>query len=361
MPAMAIAEALRAGPDGWQVSLVGAERGVEATVLPRRDFRFTLLPFEPIYRRQWWKNWRWPGLALRLWRQTARLLEGERPDLVLGTGGYAAGPVVWLAARRRIKTAILEQDAFPGLATRWLARQVDEIYLGAPEAAQHLPVGIRARVVVTGSPIAVPTPERRPDAFQRFGLVPGRPVVLIMGGSQGSLAINELVANWLERDGDQLGQRIQLLWATGRGTWEQFRRWHHPPAVWVVDFLDPAADGYAVADLVVSRAGMMTVAEVCAWGLPSVLIPLPTAAADHQTKNAEAAAADGAAIHLPQTGLDTTRFAETLLGSLADPALLARLRAAAQRRGKPMALDHHRAARGPRKALVGLFQPLTPI
>ncbi|MFN0177341.1 MAG: UDP-N-acetylglucosamine--N-acetylmuramyl-(pentapeptide) pyrophosphoryl-undecaprenol N-acetylglucosamine transferase [Gemmatimonadales bacterium] len=350
MPALAIADAVRALGTGWQVSLVGAERGVEATLLPRRDFPYTLLPFEPIYRRQWWKNLRWPVLAVRIWRETARLLDRERPDLVLGTGGYASGPVVWLAARRRVRTAILEQDAFPGLVTRWLAGRVDHLYLGAPEAERHLRPGRTTRVIVTGSPIAVPTPERRAQAAVRLGLVPGRPVVLIMGGSQGSLAINELVASWLARDGDRLAERVHLIWASGRGTWERFQRWHRPPAVHVVDFLDPVADGYAVADLVVGRAGMMTLAEVCAWGIPSVLIPLPTAAADHQSKNAAAAAADGAAVHLPQAGLDVARFAEVVLGTVENQATLAALRSAAIRRGKPAALativDHLRALAG---------------
>src|SRR5262249_41654236 len=135
MPALAIAEALARGHPGWRLLLIGAQRGVEATVLPTRNFPFLLLPFEPIYRRQWWKNLRWPWLAVRLVLAVRRLLRRERPSLVLGTGGYASGPVVWSAARAGIPTAILEQDAVPGLATRRLARLVREIYLGAPEAA----------------------------------------------------------------------------------------------------------------------------------------------------------------------------------------------------------------------------------
>ncbi len=345
MPALAIAEAMRSA--GWRVAMVGAERGVEAVVLPTRDLAYTLLPFEPIYRRQWWRNLRWPWLALRILRQVGGLLDRERPDLVMGTGGYVSGPVVWLAARRRIPTAILEQDALPGLATRWLAGRVDRVFLGAPEAAPHLRPGSATEVVVTGSPILRPTPERRPAARARFGLLDDRPVVLITGGSQGSLAINELVAGWLELAEGTLGDRLTILWITGRNTGDRFRRWQAPPAVQVIEFLDPMADGYAVADLVVGRAGMMTIAEISAWGLASILIPLPSAAADHQSKNAAALAAAGAAIHLPQAGLDPMRFGEMITGLLGDPTRLTGLRTAALRRGRPEALttiaDHLRA------------------
>jgi UDP-N-acetylglucosamine--N-acetylmuramyl-(pentapeptide) pyrophosphoryl-undecaprenol N-acetylglucosamine transferase len=336
MPALAIADAMRAA--GWRVAMVGARRGVEAALLPTRDFPFVLLPFEPIYRRQWWRNLRWPGLVIRLLRAVSELLDREHPSLVLGTGGYVAGPVVWLAARRGIATAILEQDARPGLATRWLAGRVDRVFLGAPEAAGDLKAGPGTTVVVTGSPIQVPTPERRPAALARFGVDGARPVVLIAGGSQGSVAINELVERWLEADRAALADRLTILWVTGPTSWERFRRWHAPPAVWVIDFLDPMADGYAVADLVVCRAGMMTLAEITAWGLPSLLIPLPSAAADHQTANARALAATGAAIHLPQPGLAAPRLGQEVIALLGDSERLARMRRAALERGRPDAL-----------------------
>ncbi len=334
MPALAIAEALRSRHPDWRVVMVGAERGVEARLLPTRDFPFHLLPFEPIYRRQWWRNIRWPLLAVSLARRCGRLLTEERPDLVLGTGGYASGPIVWTAARRGIPTAILEQDAFPGLVTRWLAPRVRAVFLGAPEAERHLRRGAATTITVTGSPIAPPTPERAAAARARFGIDEGRPVVLVMGGSQGSVAINERVAGWVEAGG---ADRLTLIWATGRASVERFQRWHRPPAVTVVDFLDPAADGYAVADLVVARAGMMTIAEICAWGLPSILIPLPTAAADHQTRNAEAMATAGAAVMLRQADLTAESLGREIDRLLAPPAAEP-LEAAARARGRPGAV-----------------------
>jgi UDP-N-acetylglucosamine--N-acetylmuramyl-(pentapeptide) pyrophosphoryl-undecaprenol N-acetylglucosamine transferase len=159
-------------------------------------------------------------------------------------------------------------------------------------------------------------------------------VVLVTGGSQGALAINRAVAGWLERGGPN---GSALLWITGRGTHEEFARFHRPPEVQVVDFLDPMADGYAVSDVVVSRAGMLTVAELCAWGLPSILIPLPTAAADHQTHNARVLAEAGAAEMLVQAELTPARLAEVIRRLLADEAARTSMIERARTRGRPAA------------------------
>jgi UDP-N-acetylglucosamine--N-acetylmuramyl-(pentapeptide) pyrophosphoryl-undecaprenol N-acetylglucosamine transferase len=161
-------------------------------------------------------------------------------------------------------------------------------------------------------------------------------VLLVTGGSQGSLAINRAVADWLDTRPSE-ARDWQVLWVTGRGTFRDFSGRDDPPAIRVVDFLDPMADAYAVADLVVSRAGMMTVAEICAWGLPSILIPLPTSAADHQTYNARALAQAGAARLLPQATLAVGGLGAALtelMGSALDRSGMA---AQARARGRPEA------------------------
>jgi UDP-N-acetylglucosamine--N-acetylmuramyl-(pentapeptide) pyrophosphoryl-undecaprenol N-acetylglucosamine transferase len=336
MPALAIAQALQQHAPEIDPVLIGAVRGVEARLLPTRDFRYHLLPSEPIYRRTWWKNFRWPFVAGRLLREIAGLFEREKPVAVIGTGGYASGPVVWWAARHGIPTAIQEQNAYPGLATRWLSRRVGHIYLGLPEARGLLRVGEQTRVFDTGNPIAPPAPGRRGAAVAKFGfgLEWKRPVVLVTGGSQGALAINKAVAGWLDDGGP--GEAI-LLWVTGKGTHAEFARYHRPPDVQVLDFLDPMADGYAVADLVVSRAGMITVAELCAWGLPNVLVPLPTAAADHQTHNARVLAEAGASALLPQSELSPSRLRDVVTALLQDQAGRKQMADRALSRGRPQA------------------------
>jgi UDP-N-acetylglucosamine--N-acetylmuramyl-(pentapeptide) pyrophosphoryl-undecaprenol N-acetylglucosamine transferase len=332
MPALAIAQTLVETAPGFEPVLVGAARGVEARLLPTRDFRFHLLPSEPIYRRTWWKNVRWPLIAGHLLRRVGRVFADERPVAVVGTGGYASAPVVWWAARRRIPTAIQEQNAYPGLATRLLSTRVRHVYLGLPEARRLLRFGRHTEVFDTGNPITPPAKDRRERALVRFGLSGARPVLLVTGGSQGALAINRAVAEWLDQGGLQ---GADLLWVTGRGTYDQFAARHRPPAVQVIDFLDPMADGYAVADVVVSRAGMITVAELCAWGLPSVLIPLPTAAADHQTHNARVLAEAGASALITQAALTADTLAAALESLLRDRSRRETMAARALARGRP--------------------------
>ena len=335
MPALAIATALQESGSGIEPVLIGATRGVESRILPTRDFRFHLLPTEPIYRRTWWRNFRWPFVAGRLLREVARLFENEAPVAVIGTGGYASGPVVWWAARHGIPTAIQEQNAYPGLASRWLSGRVCHVYLGLPEAARLLKFGKRTQVFDTGNPITPPTPERKAAAMKKFGLDGSRPVVLVTGGSQGALAINRAVAGWLEA-GDGI-PNATMIWVTGRGSHEEFVRYHRPPHVHVIDFLDPMADGYAVATLVVSRAGMITVAELCAWGIPSILIPLPTAAADHQTHNARVLEWAGASRNLSQSELTPKNLAAAVTGLLEDSNQRKQMRERALSRGRPLA------------------------
>src|SRR3989449_4739842 len=184
MPALALARV--AADHGHDVVLVGASRGIEAQILPRHPFPFHLLPMEPLYRNAWWRNARWPLIAVRAWRAAGRVLHEERPAIVVGTGGYAAGPVVWRAQRRRLPTVLQEQNAFPGLTTRWLARGARQVHLGFPEAQERLRLGSHTAVFALGNPIRVPEPGPRDAALAELGLLPTRPTLLVFGGSQGA-------------------------------------------------------------------------------------------------------------------------------------------------------------------------------
>ncbi len=336
MPALALADALIELRDDVEPILVGAERGVEAGILPHRPYRFHLLPLEPIHRHAWWRNLRWPFLVWKVAGACNRVLDVESPVCAVGTGGYVSGPVLFQAARRGIPVVLQEQNAYPGVATRLMARRASQVHLGFPEAERYLKLGPETTVHAFGNPIT-PPPEPRPDpavARRTFGIAPHQPVLLVLGGSQGARSVNAAVRDLLDAGGLS---EVTLLWGTGRAMWDAFSRYHEPPARHVRAFWDPIADAYAVADLVVARAGAMTTAELCAWGLPAVYIPLPTSTADHQMKNAAALARVGAAELIPEQELSPQRLRaviERLFGRVNE---LTRMSRAARDRGRPEA------------------------
>ncbi|OGU01076.1 MAG: hypothetical protein A2W29_09545, partial [Gemmatimonadetes bacterium RBG_16_66_8] len=312
--------------------LVGARRGIEATLLPQRSHRFYLLPAEPLYRRAWWRNVR--SLVVAPWTFAAarRLLVREAPAVVVATGGYACVPVLAAARLRHLPIVLQEANAMPGLATRWFARVARQVHLGFPEAADRLRTGHGTVVTTFGNPVAPPPSLDAGAARRQLGLPTDAPVVFAFGGSQGSHALNRTIAAALDMD---LLSGVALCWGTGAREFERFRTYDRPPAVLVRPFWDPIAAVYRASDVVVARAGAMTTSEVCAYGLPAILIPLPGAAADHQTRNAEALMAAGAARHIPETDLTPTALAGSVRRILRDPDLASRMSQAALKRAAP--------------------------
>lgn len=339
MPALAIADALSTERTDLEPVLVGAQRGVDASLLPARKYRYHLLPAEPIYRRRWWKNIKWPLIALRLLKQSRALLDAERPALVLGTGGYASGPVLLAAVLRRIPIALQEQNAMPGLTTRLLARYARQIHLGFPEAARYLKHPPSTEVLAYGNPIRPPPSEDADHADKvkaraNLSITSRQSVVFVMGGSQGARRINQVLSEALDANAFE---GTVILWSTGPQMWEEYSRHDQPPQTQVKPFWDPISDAYAAADIVVARAGAITTAELCSWGLPSILIPLPSATADHQTQNALALERAGSAIHLPESDLTPELLVERVRRILESEVELDRMGGAACRRGRPEA------------------------
>jgi UDP-N-acetylglucosamine--N-acetylmuramyl-(pentapeptide) pyrophosphoryl-undecaprenol N-acetylglucosamine transferase len=335
MPALALAEEMVRLDPRVRPFLVGSRRGLEAEVLPQRPWAFELLPLEPIWRRRWWRNARLPLTALRSLRGIRSILDREAPALVVGTGGYASGPVVWAATRRGIPAALQEQNAYPGLATRWLARHARQVHLGFPEARALLKVGAGTLVFDSGNPIQAPPLERasKPEAKRALGFPAEARLVLVLGGSQGALAINHAVAEALRSSA--LPPGCGLLWQTGAASHPEFVAFRASGRVAVEPFIDPVARAYAAADLTVARAGAMTLAELAAWGMPAILIPLPSAAAGHQLYNARALARSGAALLIEQSEATGATLGSAVTSLLNAPAKLADLGAAMIRRAKP--------------------------
>jgi UDP-N-acetylglucosamine--N-acetylmuramyl-(pentapeptide) pyrophosphoryl-undecaprenol N-acetylglucosamine transferase len=331
-PALAVARALvRHRPD-VEPFFVGAKRGIERTVLPGTGFPHVLLDLHPLYRSAPWKSWLTVSGFVSSWRELGKALGSRRPALVVATGGYASSATLAWCMRHAIPFVIQEQNSIPGQTNRLFSRWAQEVYLGYPEAAMRLAGRGTSRAVHTGNPIE-PPPEPRPsrvEARQRFGIPEGRRVLLVFGGSQGSAALNTRVDDWIAAG---VPESLHIVWATGPS---HFSKHAHRASerVTVRDYLSPIAEAYAAADLALTRAGAMTTAELCAWGIPSLLVPLPTAAADHQTANARALSEAGAAKWLPESEATAARIDAEVRALLTDERSLRALAAGAAARAR---------------------------
>lgn len=337
-PGLAVARALVRLEGRAQPFFIGARRGIERDVLPTTEFPHLLLDLHPLYRARPWQNWMTVAGLAGAWRAVGRAFREQPAAMVIGLGGYASGAALGYAAAHGVPIGLMEQDSHAGIATRFFSRFATEIYLGYGEASRYLSPRKGAWVGEIGNPIT-PPPEPRPGraearALWGFPLEGGR-VLLIFGGSQGARAINETVDAWVARG---LPDDLLVIWGTGRAAYEQFAH-RESPRVRVRAYLSPIADAYAAADFALTRAGALTIAELCAWGIPSILVPLPTAAADHQTRNARSLERAGAALHLPQAELTAEGLDALVRRLLAGGTELAALGRSALARAKPRAAE----------------------
>ena len=343
-PALAIADALRARRSDVRAVFIGATRGIEARILPERGEQHYLLPVRGIDRTRPLSSWRAvPALVSSLYTVT-RLLRTLRPQAVVVTGGYAGTPAGLVAGMLGVPLLLQEQNSVPGLATRALSRFAATIHVAFPEAIERLPRRVRGRVRQSGNPVRASSPRSRAEARSLFDLPADALVGLVTGGSQGSLALNELILGAI---GGVVGsalrrpERLRLLLSTGKKHHEavaaRLARLGDPPWVHVLPYIEDMPSALAAADLAVSRSGAMTTAELLNQGLPAVLVPLPTAAANHQAHNAMALAEAGAAVVASQAGLTADRLWAEVVRLVEDEASLANMRGAALSRARPSA------------------------
>ena len=310
-PGIAVAEELRASHPEVEVLFIGGKRGLEAQAVPEAGFALCTLPTAGFPRRRWWR-WPWAavvnafGFLMALW-----VVMRERPKAVLGTGGYVSGPVSVAAKLLGVPLLLQEQNSIPGLTNRWLARIADEVHLSFLEARRYFPR--RDHLKVTGNPVRayILAGEREP-ALREFHLDAGRPTLFVFGGSLGAKRINAAAVDALRRLKGRVD--VQCILQTGRDDYESVKQTvekEQLPAT-VLPFVKKMHLAYAAADLVVCRAGAMTLAEIAVCGRPSILVPYPFAAHDHQRVNAANLADRGAAVVIEDGELTGERLAQEI-------------------------------------------------
>ncbi len=335
-PGIAMAAALQQIDPSAEVAFAGTASGIEAGEVPRLGYRLHILPSRGLRRGRSLKDLLanigvLADFADALFK-SARLIRSERPDVVVGTGGYVSAPVLLAAQLMGRKTLIQEQNAFPGLTTRLLAHRATELHLTFEESRRFF--GSSPKVMVTGNPARSFPARDAAGARRRFGLDPGRPTLLVFGGSRGARSINNAMLGFL----DQLAAKANVIWQTGKLDYERIRAEVRPSdALWFGAYIEEMGDAYAAADLVVCRSGASTLAELTNLGKPSVLVPYPYATADHQKHNALALVNAGAAVMIADDRFAGVEALETILGLLADSAALARMGEACRTQGHPEA------------------------
>lgn len=306
-PALAIADEIRSRYPGCRIEFVGAVGRMEMEKVPKAGYSIRGLWISGIDRN--WKSKRnllFPFKLISSLVKAGRILRQIRPQLVVGVGGFASGPLLYQASRRGIPTAIQEQNSFPGITNRMLARRVDLICAGFPGLEKWFPTD---RIVETGNPLregvaqlATRSAPDKTEALAHFGFDGQRPILFVMGGSLGAASMNEAVEHLLQNSCEF---PCDVLWQCGSRYFEaasqrltNASKTNFPGTVRCVGFIDRMDWAYLISDIIASRAGAMSIAELALVGKPTVLVPSPVVAEDHQTKNARSLSDRGGAILL---------------------------------------------------------------
>ncbi len=321
--AIAIADELKQRFPDASFLFVGARGKMEMEKVPQAGYEILGLPITGLVRKLSWQNLLFPFRLLQSIWQSRRIIQQFRPDAAIGTGGYAGGPVIYAAAKMGIPTLIHEPNAFGGLANKWLSKYVDIVCVGFPGMERFFPAD---KIIVTGNPVRENLLDR---AIQIHANKPAESQqVLLMGGSGGAKSLNEAMKASTAAIAAQ--PTVQWKWQCGTYYWEAYKDCETArlPNVVIAPFLDKMDEAYGQADLVIGRSGATTIAEIQYLCKPSILVPSPWVADDHQTKNAEALVQQQAAILVADASVKE-QLIPTALALLADPARLQQLAAAA--------------------------------
>lgn len=301
-PAVAIANELKVRFPECDILFVGASDKMEMQKVPQAGYKIIGLWIAGIQRRLTLDNAMFPlKLASSLIR-SRRIIKDFKPDVVIGTGGFASGPLLKAASGMGVPTVIQEQNSFPGITNKWLAKTASKICVAYDNLERFFPAH---KIVFTGNPVRqdlIDTETKRAAAIQHFGLDPDKKTLLVLGGSLGARRVNQLIDKELAFI---QAHDVQVIWQCGKLYHEQYKHHDEKENVQVLAFIDRMDLVYAAADFVVSRAGASSVSELCIVGKPVIFIPSPNVAEDHQTKNAEAIVNKGGAILLKEAQLDT--------------------------------------------------------
>ena len=300
-PAIAIANELKAKYPEANFLFVGAKDKMEMEKVPEAGYDIKGLWISGIQRQYILKNLSFPFKLVSSLSKAYRIIKEFKPDIVIGTGGFASGPTLYVASLQKIKTLIQEQNSYPGITNKLLAKKVDKICVAYDGLERFFPSN---KIVKTGNPVRQDLLEiegKIEEAKKHFKLKSDKKTLLIIGGSLGARALNNLIEkhiDWL------VSKNLQVIWQTGKLYYDEFKKYDRLEGVQTHAFLNRMDLTYAAADFIISRAGAGSISELCIVGKPVIFIPSPNVAEDHQTKNALAVVNNDAALMLKESELN---------------------------------------------------------
>ncbi|MAO37104.1 MAG: undecaprenyldiphospho-muramoylpentapeptide beta-N-acetylglucosaminyltransferase [Zunongwangia sp.] len=299
-PAIAIADEVKRRYPDAQIKFVGAQDKMEMEKVPQAGYEIEGLWISGLQRKLTLKNLMFPFKLISSIRKSQRIIKDFKPNVVVGTGGFASGPLLHVANKQKIPTLLQEQNSFPGITNKILAKKANIICAAYDEVKRFFP---QEKVKKTGNPVRqdlLNIDTKREEAQQFFKLDADKKTVLVLGGSLGARRVNQLIAEYADK---LKKEDIQLIWQCGKLYYEDYISYTEG-TVQVHQFLNRMDLAYAAADVIISRAGAGSVSELCIVGKPVIFIPSPNVAEDHQTKNAMAVTKNEAAITIAETQLE---------------------------------------------------------
>ena len=325
-PAVSVAEALkkRFGEE-VEILFVGAEGKMEMSLIPNLGYNIKGLTIAGLQRRLTLKNFALPYYVLRSLNQARRIIKEFKPDVVAGFGGYASAPIVFVAQMMGVPTIIQEQNSYAGLVNKIVGGRAKSVCVAYEGMERFFD---KEKIVYTGNPLRSAFGSKtidRNDAYAHYGLKEGMSTILVVGGSLGTRTLNNMMKSWILTLGGEAP--VQVVWQTGRFYEKEMREFlaNYPTKnITLVPFIDRMDYAYEIADVVISRSGACTVSELCLAAKPTLFVPSPNVAEDHQTKNARAVVDKGAAMMVSDAEA-TDCGISTALKMVTDEALLAKL------------------------------------
>lgn len=300
-PAIAIANEIKRQIPDAEILFVGAKNRMEMQKVPQAGFPIEGLNISGIQRKLSLENLKFPlKLIGSLWK-ARQIIKNFRPDVVIGTGGYASAPTLKMAQWLGVPTVIQEQNSLAGITNKWISKKAKKICVAYENMDKFFP---KEAIILTGNPVRadlLQISDKKDEIYSFFGLNPKKKTLLVLGGSLGARKINQLIKKNLPFF-EKIG--VQVLWQCGKFYFEEYKKFENQN-VKVLAFIDRMDLAYAVSDVIISRAGASSVSELCVVGKPVIFIPSPNVAEDHQTKNAQAIANKNSAILLKENELDT--------------------------------------------------------